>query len=277
MDFFRSVHSTWSAFTSQFPLVVRDPVWTPDPYPNVAILFVFNKSANSSTSSEVQSLAMQSLLAFAGYPHEVRECHEPDQSPSGQLPYLLTTKGKALAGREIIDQVLDVVPEFSSRLSHLEKADSLAFTSLGESVLHFGLTFDLWYNPQNWLKIAFPKYTNDHPWPLNTILPRLKRSQQLDWMLKQRVSIDKEEILGDVKAALSAYSTQLDQKPYLFGSKPTLADAVLFAYLHTLLSTFNSPGGGGGPHSSVRDIIKRHDNLIQYSRRIWSTWYAPQQ
>ncbi|KAJ3007740.1 UNVERIFIED_CONTAM: Metaxin-2 [Siphonaria sp. JEL0065] len=269
METLRSIYSHWTAFTAKFPLETREPVWVPEPNPSVAILFVFNK--NGQTSQEVQSLAMQSVLAFSGYPHVVKECHEPDQSPSGQLPYMITTTGKALAGREIIDEVLDKVPEFGSCLTPIEKADALAFTSLGESKLHFGLIFDLWFNPRNWENVALPKYSNDHPWPLNKILPRIKRHEQLDWMLKQRVSIDKEEILDDVKTALSAYATQLDQKQYLFGSKPTLADAVLFAYLHILLSTFTAPTG---THSSVRDIIKRHDNLIQYSRRIWSTWFA---
>ncbi|KAJ3074183.1 metaxin 1 [Podochytrium sp. JEL0797] len=269
-ELFHRTKAQWTAFTAQFPLETRQPVWTPAPPPEVAVLYVFNRTG--STSQEVNSLIMQSVLAFAGYPHVIRECHEPDQSPSGQLPYLLTTAGKALAGREIIDEVMDKVPDFGSQFSPVEKADSLAFAALGESKLHFGLLYDLWYNPQNCEKVAFPKYANDHPWPLTHILPRIKRWEQLDWMLKQRVSINKDEILGDVKSALSAYSAQLDQKEYLFGSKPSLADATLFAYLHILLSTFTSPAGS---HSNVRDIIKRHDNLIQYSRRIWSTWFNP--
>ncbi|ORY38669.1 hypothetical protein BCR33DRAFT_682384 [Rhizoclosmatium globosum] len=269
MELYRGIRDRWVAFTSQFPLETREPVWTPEPAPAVAILYVFKRSGT--TSMEVQSLVVQSVLSFAGYPHVVKECNEPDQSPNGQLPYLYTTKGRALAGREIIDEVMDQVPGFGSTLSPIEKADSLAFTSLGESKLHFGLLFDLWYNHQNFTKVAYPKYATDHPFPLNLVLPRIKRMEQLDWMLKQRVSINKDEILGDVKMALSAYSTQLDQKQYLFGAKPSMADATLFAYLHILLSTFNSPAG---VHSSVRDIIKRHDNLIQYSRRIWSTWFA---
>ncbi|KAI8833268.1 hypothetical protein BJ741DRAFT_612509 [Chytriomyces cf. hyalinus JEL632] len=271
MEYLTAAQQQWAAFTARFPLETKDPVWTPENAPAVSVLFVFNRAANGTTSMEVDSLAAQALLLFAGYPHIVKDCHEHDQSPSGQLPYLLTTKGKALAGREIIDEVMDQIPGFGSYLKSTEKADSFAISSLAESKLHLGLLYDLWYSPQNSLKVAFPQYSHDRPWPLKEVLPRIRRWEQMDWMLKHHVTIDKEEILDDVKVALSAYAVQLDQKQYLFGSKPTLADATLFAYLHILLSTFNTAAGS---HSHARDIIMRHDNLVQYARRIWGSWFT---
>ncbi|KAI8612645.1 hypothetical protein BC830DRAFT_1135703 [Chytriomyces sp. MP71] len=271
MDAVRAIQDKWTAFTAQFPLRTFDPVWTPEPLPEIPVLYIFNKASNGKTSQEVDSLIMQCVLLFAGYPHVIKVCHEHDQSPSGKLPYLMTTTGKVLAGREIIDEVMEKEPDFGTSLKPQDQADALAFSSFAESKVHFGLLYDLWYSPQNSLKIAFPQYAQDHPWPLNEVLPRIKRWEYMDWMLKHHVAIDKEEILNDVKVALSAYSTQLGQNLYLFGSKPTVADATLFAYLHILLSTFNA---AAGTHSHVRDIIMRHDNLVQYSRRIWSSWFT---
>ncbi|KAJ3114629.1 hypothetical protein HK100_001602 [Physocladia obscura] len=221
MEHLATVRQKWGLFMEHFPLERRAAVWSPASHPEVAILFIFRRehASKSQTSQEVLSVQAQAILAFAEYPHIVQECSQPDQSPSGHLPYLLTTCGKALAGREILDEVLNTTPAFGSHLSKTDRADALAFTSLGESKLHYGLIYDLWYNPINSEKVAFPKYAFENPWPLNHILPRLKRWEQLDWMLTQRVSINKDEILADVKTALAAFSTQLDQKQYLFGDK----------------------------------------------------------
>ncbi|KAJ3356057.1 metaxin 1 [Entophlyctis luteolus] len=262
MESARSVLRWWANFMSSFPLETRPPQWEPEAPPSVAVLFVFprDRNHNSATSLDVQCLRAQTLLAISGFPHEVRECIENDQSPTGQLPYLLTTNGKVLAGQEIVDEVFNAVPEFAGQLSKDDLADSTAFSVLAETKLHFGLVYDFWFNPQNSQKVAFKQYATGLTWPLNLLVPRLKRLEQIDWMLTQRMTIDKDEILSDVKTALAAFSAQLDKKQYLFGSKPSVADAALFAYLHVFLSTF---GPASGVHSAVRDIIKRHDNLIQ--------------
>jgi hypothetical protein len=57
---------------------------------------------------------------------------------------------------------------------------------------------------------------------------------------------------------------------YFFGNKPTSLDAVVFAYLHIILSLLSeSPS-----ESRLRKMTLQHDNLAQYSKRIWTEWYA---
>ncbi|KAJ3412010.1 hypothetical protein HDV05_001391 [Chytridiales sp. JEL 0842] len=65
--------------------------------------------------------------------------------------------------------------------------------------------------------------------------------------------------LCEAKSALAALSAQLDNKLYFFGAKPTLADATIFAYLHVIMSTLNSPLAD----AHLRDLVVKHENLVQ--------------
>ncbi|KAJ3220366.1 hypothetical protein HDU67_000033 [Dinochytrium kinnereticum] len=237
-----------------------------------------------STSQEAESIKIQAFLLFASYPHRVEEFHQHEASPSGELPFLMTPEGKILAGREIVDEVKEKVENtiihnclkkkyqagcLSQHMSAEEQSDVIAFTALAETKLRLCLTYALWKEEANVTTVSFPIYELNFPWPLNQIIPRIKRFEALTWMSKRRANLSREEVYEDARSALAAFSAKLDGQLYLFGPKPTFADAILFAYLHVILSALNVTGA----ETRLREAVLKHENLVQYTRRIWSTWY----
>ncbi|KAI9354882.1 hypothetical protein DFJ73DRAFT_826677 [Zopfochytrium polystomum] len=269
---FERVRDAIASFLAQWPVRTLAPPYKPPSLPSAdrPVLFIYPRSRHQSTSQEVESLKVQAVLTICGYPHIVEECFEEDQSPSGQLPYLLTRDGRALAGREILDEVEGKLADLASHLSSEDRGDVLAFAALAESKLHFALVYSLWYIQQNCETVTFPLYEGNHTWPLNLLLTRLKRSFMLDWMLARRSTLDREEIYGDAKVALEGLSTQLGEKPFLFGDRPTYTDAVVFAYIHIILTAFSNENAD----RQLRQYVQRYPNLVQFAERFSHTWFA---
>ncbi|KAJ3094643.1 hypothetical protein HDU97_007735 [Phlyctochytrium planicorne] len=262
---YSTIRDALTQFHAQFPLHTFPSVHTPPTLPSKdqSILYVFPRSPQMPTSQEPES----SLLLFSSYPHKVEEHFQHETSPSGELPFLLTPTGKILAGRDIIDEVQDKSGNLSAHLSPEEQSDVLAFTALAETKLRLCLMYALWKEEPNHLNVAYPIYESNFTWPLNLLVPRIKRYEALDWLAKRRTVLNGDEIAEDARSALASFSAKLDSQLFLFGAKPTGADAALFAYLHVILSALNVTGA----EAKLRDAVLKHENLVQYTRRIWST------
>ncbi|KAJ3261453.1 Metaxin-2 [Borealophlyctis nickersoniae] len=256
------------------PLVTLPPVYIPPAIPDdpdkTPILFIFPKSKQLVTSLDAECVKVQALLVFSNYRHVTRECHEPDMSPNGKLPFLINSEGKALAGEEIVLEVTAKMGELESRLTPVQKADVLAFTALAEAKLHLALIYTLWYDNQNFHSITAPMYEKLYPWPLNFVLTRTMRMSHRNWLLQRKAVLKKDEILEDAQSTLAALSTQLGGQLYFFGSKASHLDAVVFGYLHIILSVLGSSSAEG----SLRKAVLKHENLVQYARRVFNTYFA---
>ncbi|TPX59979.1 orotate phosphoribosyltransferase [Spizellomyces sp. 'palustris'] len=253
-------------FKNLFPLVRLPPVYTPPPVPaepaRTPILFIFPRKKQHITSLDVECVKYQAFLAFSNYNHVTQECHEPEMSPSGQLPFLVTSDGRLLTGRQIVEEVKATVGDLESRLTNAEKQDVKAFTFLAEAKLDFALLFSMWYDRHIRDEFTFPMYESLYPWPLNKVISRTIRAQKTDWMLSRRAVLKKDEILDDARKALTALSTQLGTQLYFFGSKASFLDAVVFAYLHIILSLLVTPSG----EVALRQAVLKHENLVQSGR-----------
>ena len=70
-------------------------------------------------------------------------------------------------------------------------------------------------------------------------------------------------VLSEAKTALQTLATRLgsSNRGFFFGSdstSPTLVDAVLFAHLHIILSTFLT--------AELKDAVLSHSNLVDYCK-----------
>lgn len=75
--------------------------------------------------------------------------------------------------------------------------------------------------------------------------------------------------------------TFMDQsKFYTLIDRPTSADATVFAYLHVILCLPDEIAASSeaktteGFASKLRKLVLAHDSLAQYTRRLWTTWFA---
>ncbi|KAJ3007234.1 hypothetical protein HKX48_009242 [Thoreauomyces humboldtii] len=256
------------------PLVRYPPVFTPPAWPaeplNVPILFIFPPTKRAVTSVDAECVKYQAFLAFSNYTHVIRECHEPDMSPSGQLPFLIAADGRILTGHQIVEEVKNTAGDLESRLDQNERDNLVAFTLLAETKLDFALLFTLWYDARIRDTITYPMYEALYPWPLNKILSRTKRAEKAEWMLARKEVLKKEEILDEAKQALDALSTLLGDQLFFFGAKASFLDAAVFSFLHVILSLLILPSAD----VPLRSAVLKHDNLVQFSKRVYSTFFA---
>ncbi|KAI9193667.1 uncharacterized protein BJ171DRAFT_247947 [Polychytrium aggregatum] len=228
------------------------------------ILYVYPAQKHHITSIDVECVRIQAFLSFYGFNHAVRETCNPEMSPSGQLPFLVTLDNRVLAGRQIVDEVAKNFPELHVK----PDLDTMAFSSLADSRLKLALTHSLWYDIKIAEKLLHCRFSQ-LAWPLGPVVLRIKRSEELAWMLNRKPVLYRDEIYREAEQALSALSVKLGQHSYFGGVRPSYLDATVFAYLHIILSLL-----AGSDETELRKLVLRHENLVQYAKRIWSTWFA---
>lgn len=74
------------------------------------------------------------------------------------------------------------------------------------------------------------------------------------------------ETYFDAGIALNALSTRLGEKPYFYGSKPAVLDAVVFGHLAPVLFA-------PLPETRLRDIVALQPNLVQFVARIKKEYF----
>ncbi|KAI8925691.1 hypothetical protein BC831DRAFT_459794 [Entophlyctis helioformis] len=266
-----AAHQALAAHLPALPLATNPPVFTPEPLPETPRLYILPRSKELLTSLDVDCLKAQTYLLFCHYPHTVVEHHEHNFSPSGRLPALLTTDGRLLAGQEIYAEAKTKFdPE--SKVSREDRSSMEAFLALVESRIRFALEYEFWYESDHFESVTAAVMGAPYPWPLNYLLPRIERSRRVAAMLSKKPVLKTEEIYAEANQALQDLSVVLAGQLYLFGAAPTIADASLFAHLHTVLSMLkHSPA-----ESQLRNTVLNNDNLIKYSRRVWNTWFTHQ-
>ncbi|KAI8848950.1 hypothetical protein BC829DRAFT_443414 [Chytridium lagenaria] len=163
------------------------------PSKDQAVLYIFPRSEQKSTSQEAESVRIQALLLLRHIRIELRNFIN------------MRLLRQILAGREIFDEVAEKSGNLSQHLTAEEQADVLAFDTLAETKLRFSwYTYALWVEPANVTAVAYPTYESNFTWPLNLIIPRIKNYAA---------------VYEDARSALAAFSAKLDAQLYLFGPK----------------------------------------------------------
>jgi metaxin len=95
-------------------------------------------------------------------------------------------------------------------------------------------------------------------------------------MLLTRTQIDRELIFEEAAGAIEALSIQLGNNEYFFGkSVPSSLDAIVFSYLHVILTLPRiSNAEDGGRSGELARMVRKYDNLFKYSQNIWKKSFA---
>lgn len=113
---------------------------------------------------------------------------------------------------------------------------------------------------------------------LAMLLAYQQKSVVVNTMLQTRSQIDRELIFEEAAQAIDSLSVQLasSEGDYFFGrSEPSGLDAVVFAYLHVILTMPRIANAeDAGRSSELARIVRKHENLFRYSQKIWKTWFT---
>lgn len=171
------------------------------------------------------------LLNMAGAEWERVDMNDPRKMPNQKLPAI--KDGDALiADSDNIRAYLEARgADFEPGLSDSDKSTARAFIRMAEEHMYFHQVMDRWGNDANW-EIIRELFFSEIPKPLRSFISGAIRKGALKGVVWQGVGrFSETERLTRIEPDLVAIKTRLQNSPFLFGDKPTAADASVAAVL----------------------------------------------
>ncbi|KAG9064975.1 hypothetical protein KI688_002294 [Linnemannia hyalina] len=229
-------------------------------------------------SFDVDSLKWMAYLKFNQIDYDIKPAFEPTMSPSGKLPFLALPNGSLVTdeGFEQWVQENKGQSDTSASLNIHEAAEAVAFSTLAESKIHAALQYTLWFEAPHFQGTTRQHYFGHHNYYLGKLLNYMSKSNIVHSMLLTRTQIDRELIFEEAATAIEALSVQLGENEYFFGkSTPSSLDAIVFSYLHVILTLPRIRNAeDGGRSGELARMVKKHENLFKYSQNIWKKSFA---
>ncbi|KAF9132664.1 hypothetical protein BGW39_011609 [Mortierella sp. 14UC] len=232
-------------------------------------------------SFDVDSLKWMAYMKFNDIDYDIKPAFEPTMSPSGKLPFLALPNGSLITEDGFEQWVQENKGQSGDKKAAVsldihEAAEAVAFSTLAESKIHAALLYTLWFEAPHFHGTTRQHYFGHHNYYLGKLLNYISKSKIVHSMLLTRTQIDRELIFEEAAAALEALSVQLGNNEYFFGkSAPSSLDAIVFAYLHVILTLPRIRNAeDGGRSGELARMVRKHDNLFKYSQNIWKTSFA---
>ena len=177
------------------------------------------------------------LLTMAGVDWEREDLADPRAMPHQKLP-AIRVNGQTIPDSDNIRLYLESLgTDFDTGLSDLDRATSRAFVRMAEEHMYFHIVLDRWGDDAVW-PIIRDIYFDTIPKPFRGLIANRLRKNCLQGMTQQGLGrLSPQERLDRIEPDLAAITTRLWQGPFLFGDRPTAADASVAAMLSTMRAT----------------------------------------
>lgn len=175
------------------------------------------------------------LLEMSGQEWEVEFSNDPRSGPKQKLP-VLVDDGEVIPDSDAIRTHLEAKynVDFDKGLSEEQRAISRAIIRMTEEHLYFALVCNRWLNDENWEHVR-KAFFGQIPRLVNGFITKKIRKGVRAAMYSQgmgRHSVEEQFARADHD--ISTIQTLLGDKPFLFGDKPTAADASVVPMLAAL-------------------------------------------
>uniref|UniRef100_A0A1B6MTX5 GST C-terminal domain-containing protein n=1 Tax=Graphocephala atropunctata TaxID=36148 RepID=A0A1B6MTX5_9HEMI len=211
---------------------------------------------------KASSLSLEAFLRMCNLNYRIIYKKNAEyMSPSGKLPLLKIDIFVLSELTTIINFAEQRGKSLSDQLQVWEKTELKAYLSLVTMILTNAENYVTWVDQENFNRLTKIRFSSIHPWPLNWILIKQKKQQVLNrlsalgWQDKTP-----EEVFEEVHSCCRAFSDRLDGD-YFFGSKFTELDAVFFAHIYTIVTTYL-------PNNQLSCVIRSYPKIITYCQRI---------
>lgn len=224
-------------------------------------LFVFPPLMAGTPNPGPFCIKLEAALRLAGAAYETRHVRTPAEGPKGKIPFVEINGERIGDSTLILERLKDEHGlDLDAGLGPHERAQSHALQRMIEERLYAVLVYSRWMEPDNWAKLR-RIFFGGMPMPLRLFIPGKVRKQRAKALHAHGAGRHRrEEIYALGAADLAAVSATLGDKPFLFGERPTLADATAFAFLISIIGPdFESP---------LKDSATGHANLVSYTERM---------
>jgi len=200
------------------------------------------------------------LLNLSGLPWRRQNTPDPRNWPKGKLP-ALWVKDEIIGDSDNIRIWLEQSgTEFDPSLSDLDKATSRAFIRMAEEHMYFHILLDRWGNDAVWPCVRDTYFASIPSVVRNFVTHRIRRGV-LNGMNSQGLGrLTGQERMERVEPDLQAISHRLWHGPFLFGAKPTAADASVAPMLAAMAAT---PG-----KTKMSQRVATDEILTAYTARV---------
>lgn len=177
------------------------------------------------------------LLNMSGQNWQREDIADPRKMPKQKLP-AIRVDGTVIPDSDNIRAYLEQQgADFDAGLSDMEKATSRAFIRMAEEHMYFHVVLDRWVNDDVWPTIR-DQYFSAIPALLRGFVTNKLRKTVVQGMNMQGLGrFTPQERMERLELDLSAIATRLWLGPFLFGDRPTAADASVAAMLSNMRAT----------------------------------------
>ena len=223
------------------------------------ILHVYSPAFSEPSASPFAVKAM-CLLQMSGAVWRPNFSTDPRKAPKAKFPVLEDGERMVPDSSEIaiyLEETLGI--DFNEGLGDVDRAIGHALQRMIEEHLYFALVQDRWARDEVWAIIK-DKYFGFLPWPLKAFVPGMVRKAALKDLHGQGMGRHSfEETVRRAAKDIGAVRVQLAGRPFLFGSRPTLADASVAAMLGAIAD--------GPVDTPLRRLVADAPDLMAYLGR----------
>ncbi|KAG2220841.1 hypothetical protein INT45_010903 [Circinella minor] len=254
-------------------------------------LYVWSPALNA-PSIDPKCIIIQAYLRLLKVDFTVVHANDPQYSPTGELP-LLKDGSTWIAGVDrIISHLAKRGLDGNRDLSPEEKAEYLAYSALVQEKLYDCLLFTWYADMTNFIKNIRPTYAKILPFPSRYLVPiQLKKSAKAR-LAKYNVEIKDDDkgapqneveemkelqrsgwhyMYRLVRETYGILDSQLDDKQFMFGDRPTTLDCIVFGQLALHIYPNLS-------HRRLQHILTtEYPRLAQYCDRIKNLYFSSEQ
>lgn len=222
-------------------------------------LIIYNPAFGQPSASPFCTKAL-CLLQMSGLEWKSEFSTDPRSAPMSKFP-VLRDGDDLIADSSIIQKHLEEKHgvDFGSWLSEEQRAIAHALVRMTEEHLYFNIVNDRWGRPEVW-RHTMPVYFRKMPAFLRLFVPNSLRKKVVTGLNFIGIGRFSDEMLDTrVKQDLSAISTILGDKEYLFGEKACFADAAIVPQLATMAAA--------PVDTDASKAVKSNKNLYEYIGR----------
>lgn len=206
-------------------------------------------------------IKVEFFLKMANLPYDIQIELNPSKGPKGKMPFIEDAGEKIPDSSFIIEHLIRKYSLDHLTINNPEKeAQALAFKSMIEDALYFGLLYSRWVDPNGFKVVKssflpmFPPVIG-HPF-LAFIRSNLIKQSKAQGLGRHSPS----EVYAISEKQITSLATLLGDNDFFFENKITYFDATAYAFLNTIMKQpIESP---------IKKGIKAHSNLCEYVSRM---------
>ncbi|OWA52137.1 putative Metaxin-2 [Hypsibius exemplaris] len=236
------------------------------PWPQDVTLCVPPLSTQVTLHEQAECLATQAFLRMHGLRFTLDERPNAEfMSLTSKLP-LLKVDDHFVAGFDAI--VAYARLRIRKQLTDEQESAIRPYVEMVQVTVKNAELYAAWFDDTNFKEVTSPRYGSPYTFPLNKILPLLKRVQIKTYLGQNSPLASLDDVRESLQCDLKALSERLGPRPYFLDDVNTNElDALVFGHLTAILTSKL-------PNGNLVEQIHRHQNLVTFCQRVDRMFFA---